>query len=495
MRALILLCCLSGAVLAQAPAKPVNIPAPDTGSQLFRGLLNLNKIEPVTLKDVRGNGFDSSNLIVICIGNPISPQITNIIRSTLSRGGAVLYVDAGPNDVSQLFPSAADVKIVQNDAFEPNANTNGECNIVPLEPNAFDQVAQRGGLMPLFDIFNGFDKIESNPMSALQITTRPKELARNIAEYPPTIRKVDAQRRQTVVQYRTVAAAGAGDARNPYRCLFIADLYLFSNFSLYTSGRAQNPTDNLKFANRTVQWLQGDVKRTKCLFLENGRENTKFDEFEFSSIPLNDMPPLPDAPLPEINPFDEEFQRKIADSGNEMLDDFQNKDPEGEIMDRNIYARREVYTAFAVVAAIIGYLMLRRRAVLGNNHKADYRPRPRDPQQLGPQVIPGGLGHRKLELLRSSNYGPMFREFTLRLFNGRGLPTSFDKAKLPKVVYDVKRPDYLKEAMAAVWKALNSTKPVSYSDWKVLEPYLNALDMAAADNRWWFDGWQQETPA
>lgn len=492
MRLFLLVLCLASTVQAQAPAKPINIPPVDGGSQLFRGLLHLNKIEPVSLRDVQRNGFEYDKLIVVCIGDPNSPAATTVIRSTLSRGGAVLFCSQGTNNVSGYFPSAADVRVVSNMAIQPDTEY---CLVQPIAPNAFDQLVMRNGLLPAFDLFTGFDKIESAPLSALDIRTRPKELARNIAEYPNSIVIPSPQGRWVAATHRTLAAAGTGDRKNPYRCLLIADQYLFANFSLYTSGRELNPTDNLKFANRTVQWLQGDEKRTKCLFLENGQAQMKFDEFEFSSIPLNDLPPLPDPPLPEIDPFDPEFQRKIADAGNNFLDEIETKDLMGELMDRNPNARRDVYTVVAVVAAIIGYLMLRRRAVLGNNHKADYRPRPRDPQQLGPKVIPGGLGHRKLELLRSSNYGPVFREFTLRLFQSRGLPGLYASTTLPKVIYDVRRPDFLREAMAAVWKSLQSAKPITYSQWKTLEPYLNALDMAATDNRWWFEGWSQENTA
>jgi hypothetical protein len=439
---------------------------------------------------VQGNGFEYDKLIVVCIGDPTNAAATAIIKSTLSRGGAVLFCESSQKNLSGYFPSAADVRVVMNNGFIPSLPIGEHGTVQAIAANAIDQLAK----FPAFDLFKDFDHIESDPISALQIITRPKELARNIAEYPDTTVSSDFRGQTRPVIQRTLAAAGTGDRKNPYRCLFIADQFLFSNYSLYTSGRDANTTDNLKFANRTVQWLQGDEKRTKCLFLENGQEQLKFDEFEFSSIPLSELPPLPDPPLPEIDPFEPEFQRKIAEAGNNFIDEIENKDPMGELMDRSQYARRDVYTAAAVVAAVIGYLLLRRRAVLGNNHKADYRPRPHDPQQLGPKIIPGGLGHRKLELLRSSNYGPMFREYVQRLFVSRGLPAVDASFKLPKVIYDVRRPQYLKEAMAAVWKALQSTKPISYSDWKTLEPYLNALDMAATDNRWWFDGWLQETP-
>ena len=493
MRLFALVLCLAGSlqVHAQAPAQPFNIPARDSNTQLFRGLLHLNEIKPVTKREVQGNGFEYANLIVVCIGDPNSPATTAIVKSTLSRGGAVLFCESSQRNLSGYFPSAADVRVVMNNGFIPKLPVGEHGTVQAIDQNAIDQLAK----FPAFDLFKGFDRIESDPISALQIIKRPTELAHNISQYPDTTVSTDFRGQTRLVAQRTMAAAGTGNIKNPYRCLFIADQFLFSNASLYTSGRDANPTDNLKFANRTVQWLQGDEKRTKCLFLEQGVEQLEFDEFEFSSIPLSELPPLPEPPLPEIDPFDPEFQRKIADAGNNFIDEVENKDPLGELMDRNQYARRDVYTFVAVVAAIIGYLLLRVRAVLGNNHKADYRPRPRDPQQLGPEVVPGGLGHRKLELLRSSNYGPMFREFVGRLFQSRGLPSIYVRPTLPKVIYDVRRPQYLKEAMAAVWKSLHSPKPISYSNWKTLEPYLNALDMAATDNRWWFDGWPQETPA
>jgi hypothetical protein len=279
-------------------------------------------------------------------------------------------------------------------------------------------------------------------------------------------------------------ALATTDDRLPVRCMIAADPDVFSNRMIYTSGREQNPTDNLKLANNTVQWLKGGT-RTKCLFIENGQPQTKFDEFEFSSVPVGPpMPPVPDLPMPDIT--DEKFQQMLANETNKMVDQAEKND----VFNRGLLSAFQGHKGI-LLAVLLGlvlgviYVVVRWRAVSGWYRKT-FRPIPKDAAMLGPDVPVGSIEHRRLELLRSTDYGPALRPVVVQLFQDRGLPGEYTGDTLPPLDIDVRRPEFLRDAIRSLWEVVRSAAPVGFGRWKQLEPLLAAVRAAADDDRWRF---------
>jgi hypothetical protein len=144
-----------------------------------------------------------------------------------------------------------------------------------------------------------------------------------------------------------------------------------------------------------------------------------------------------------------------------------------------------IITGIAVVLLVLTYLLFRWKSLVGR-YKRLFRPIPRDPAMLGPDVPVGSLEHRRLELLRSADYGPVIRPVVLRLFQDRGLPVEYTGDKLPPLDIDVRRPQFLREAIHSLWAVVRTTAPIGFGRWKQLEPLLAAARAAADDDRWRF---------
>ncbi len=475
--ALLLLSTCSPTLFAQQPTRPPALPPNDQQTQLFRGLLHFHQIKPEAIENIRG-GYDYSKLIVVVYGDPRSQPVVNLCRNTLANGGAVLIAADNTMELSSFFPQGGDVRISGGKVShtDPEAADGGIASRPLVQPRA------NAGPSP----FTGLGRIATDRPSYLVLNDTPRGVPLNwVAEFGGGVTiesNGKAVKYSDFLQFKFALATT--DTRAAVRCMVVADQDVFSNRLIYTSGREANPTDNLKLANNTVQWLKGSG-RTKCLFVENGTPATKFDEFEFSSIPVGPpMPPMPNIPLP--NPFDHDFQRKLADTANKELD----KAERNDVMDRGILAafHGNKGILIAVLAGVllgVTYLLFRWRTMTGWYRKV-FRPIPKDPAMLGPDVPVGSIEHRRLELLRSADYGPVLRPVVLQLFQDRGLAGEYTSDKLPPLDIAVARPQFLRDAIHSLWAVVRTTAPVGYGRWKQLEPLLAAVRAAAADDRWRF---------
>lgn len=464
---------VAGSLSAQ---QPVALPPNDEQTQLFRGLFHFHKIEPESLENL-DRGYDYSKLIVVVYGSdPQSRAVTVAARSALANGGAVLVATDSQLQLSAYFPRPADVSVTGKKVLHtrPSAADQG----LPDRPLASPKAT--GGANP----FAAIGRIATIGPSYLEMGSRPAGLGLEpVLEFAGGATVSSGGR---FIKYADLFSLPFGfattDGSAASRCAILADQDVFSNQMIYTSGRERDATDNLKFANNLVQWLKGS-DRTKCLFVENGQVVGRFDEFEYAAIPLG--PNIPPPPVPNIDIFDRELQQKLADAANQGIDSLQKND----VMNRELlYAFNGPGTLYAVLAVIltfVAYAIVRRKAIAARM-RAVFRPIPRDPAMLGPDVPVGSLEHRRLELLRSSDYGPVVRQFVRQLFQERGLPSEYTGHTLPQVEIDVRRPKFLREAIHSLWAVVRTTAPIGYGRWKQLEPLLAAVRAAAADDRWRF---------
>jgi hypothetical protein len=465
---------LASPVVAQQPRAQA-LPPNDGSTTLFRGLFHFHKIEPEPVANLYRANYDYANLIVVVYGDPRNIEVDKFCRSTLSRGGAVLIAADTDLSLGSFFPQGADIRIsgARVQLPEPENVDNGQ----PTRPIALP--------LPVNDLnpFSGVQRVATYEPSFLWSTKSPPGVAmKAVAGFPLKVPVMNdaGQRGQRIP---ALPFAMTSDDRGTLRCMVLADPDVFSNRMIYTSGRAENATDNLKFANNTVQWLKG-TGRTKCLFVENGAVMPKFDEFQFSSIPVG--PQMPPPPIPNFDITKPEIQKGLADMVNKSVDQAQQND----VMNRgllNMFGGRKA-VLLAVLAGLllaVTYLVFRYRTVV-NWYRRTFRPIPRDPAMLGPDVPVGSLEHRRLELLRSADYGPVVRPVVRQLFQDRGLPAEYTGDKLPPVDVDVRRPEFLRDAIRSLWAVLHTTSPVGYGRWKELEPLLAAVRAAADDDRWRF---------
>ncbi len=484
----------STAVLC-AQGKPVVLPPNNEESQLFRGLLHFRKIEPESVANIR-RGYDYRNLIVVVVGDPGEGRIAEICRTALGSGGAVLISSKFVTNLSSYYPSPNAISIPGNEVGYRTATPDGGVEgfkidnaFAPEQPNALDRRLMGGPLGNLaseMQLTEGIESIRVFDPSYIQSERLPKELKRLLFRHSPESLVNEGARLVKVgVKTRSFAYAGAGESNNPFRTVLLASSNIFTNRMLYTSGHEVNPTDNLKFADRTVQWLQdgAGTPRTKCLFVENGRIIEKFDDFEFSSIPIG--PEIPSPPIPSIDPFDPELQKMLVDKGNSLIDEAQRNNVFNKALTGEPDKKAIVYRLLGVLIGLVLFALLIVKPLFARFGPA-FRPIPKNPNLLGPDVELGSVAHRKMELLKTANYGPVVRGYIRELFAERGLPKDFAGDTLPALEFAVPKPDYLRKALATLWAEQARIKPLSYARWTELEPLLASVRAAANDDAWRF---------
>lgn len=475
-RPLLLALLLASPAFAQEQPPQQQLPPNDEKTHLFRGLFHFHKIEPEAIENIR-QGYDYSKLIVVVSGDPKQQAVVNVCRATLANGGAVLIAADTDMKLSAYFPRGGEVSITGHQVIHSELGRVDGNNVV----RPYASATLVNGTSP----FAGLQKVATYQPSYVLSPRPPADVPLlPVASFPPGAGVMVGGFNQPALGVLPLPFALATTTDRGPRCLVVADPDVFSNRMIYTSGREQNPTDNLKLANASVQWLKGSG-RTRCLFVENGEVKSKFDEVQYAAIPTG-MPQPPPPPVPNIDLTDPELQRQLSNFVNEKVDEAQKND----VMNRGLLAAFGghlpwLVTALAVVLLSVAYLLFRWKA-LGDRFKRLFRPIPRDPAMLGPDVPVGSLEHRRLELLRSADYGPVVRPVVLRLFQDRGLPAEYTGDKLPPLDIDVRRPQFLREAIHSLWAVVRTTAPIGFGRWKQLEPLLAAARAAADDDRWRF---------
>ncbi len=497
--------CLSGcalllalAVSAPARGEPPAAAGPprDGGTQLFRGLLHHYKVAPVPigrpgvgpdpLEDVR---FQNKNVLIVVYGDPgrRTKAVATLVRNTLAKGGAVLIAADSFLNLSPFFPDGEDLEIVGNTVTDPGgANSYAGQRTCPfVKPYALGRGEPKLGE----ELFAGFDRLATNSPSALRISKRPPYLGRTVALFPDTAQFTGGKLTIPLGRTDSFAAAGIGTGRETYRCLVMANAAVLSNDMLYSSADPE-PTDNFAFVVKLVPWLQGPEKRKSCLFIENGVVQDRFDEFDFAQVPATEppkpkMPPIPAPRLPD--PMDRKFQEGASKFASEVATRIEDNDSFKNALARDTRAYVAVVGTLFVMAMILASILLRRR-VWGSGMARNYQPIPADPLRLGRDAALGSFAHRRLEILRGSDFRAPFAEFVKLLFHERGYPEGYRGDRCPKIEAEGRSRAHLLDSVRRLWTEahLHADAPLAYTKWKELEPILAAVRSAAVANRWRF---------
>ncbi len=462
---------------------PVVGPARDGGTQLFRGLLHHFKVEPVGSSGLEPD----KNTLVIVIGDPgwaKRDAVAKIVQNTLVAGGAVMIAADSFLKLSPFFPDGEDLEIVGNDVADPSGTNAyaGESRFPFVKPYALNPNAMK----PEEELFAGFDKVATNGPTTLRITKRPPYLGRTVAVFHDTAKYTGNGRTLDLRLNDSFAAAGIGTKRDTFRCLVMADRDVLTNDMLYSSADAE-ATDNFPFAVKLVPWLRGPEKRTQCLFIEDGDEKTRFDDFDFSQVP-SAAPKMPPPPMPKFpDPMDRKFQEGASKAASEVATRLEDNDSFKNGLSRDTKAYVAIVSVIAIIAVLFASVLLRSR-IWGSRQARDFQPIPADPLRLGEDAPLGSFAHRRLELLRGNDFRKPFTEYVLLLFRERGFLGSFADGRRPKIEAAGRNRSYLIDSVRRLWDEVagNAAKPLAYTKWKELEPILAAVRVAADADRWRF---------
>lgn len=457
------------------------------GSDVFRGLLHFAGVKPAAWHEIQ-EVDDYSDLIVVVLGPSRGKfdALPGKLGSVLRRGGAVLVATDTPMNFAKQLPRTTGLGVdglsIFADGSQPGTflPEHLSCPLaVPYTRDDFNIPANQR--VPELDLFAGLPRVATNAPSFLLIGGYTGEAKYPLARFHEGVSIPNQFKRAPL------AIGGSGpdrDSNSPYRFLAIADQSIFINQML-----VEPEIDNLKFAARVVTFLQdgGREKRTRCLFIEDGKEVDRFDTVDFLFAP----PPLPPLPIPSLAGL----QDKIVDFGNQLIDKAQENDLANKLLlgpPENEELRNRRLRALLTVALVLGSVW----AVVWTLRRVW---KARQPTDLPQPPLPGGrataagpagiVDRRQKELLRRNNLYEPVRDLIREFFEAAGAPPDHG-VKLPRVTIDirvVRRPDTLKKALVDLWKiAYGPPSHVSVPKWGVLEPLFVRAQKAFADGKWQF---------
>lgn len=467
----------------RAADRPPAIPA--DGTEMFRWLLHARGIKPVGEREAFAFApglLPDDDLIVIVLGDPHEvwpggqPQLFRA-ATALKEGGAVLVASDTRLALGAEFARGPGLEVTGYSVRGADADTMFQRNeacpfVVPWRK------PPRGG--PHWDVFDGLRGVATNRPSYLHLPPGLNAFLDPLAGFPPGCWRVED--RQWLNPDRAVFAAGASgpDRHNPepYRFLVLADPSVFINEMLL-----QSP-DNLEFAYRVTGYLQdgGGKKRSRCLFIQNGRVVSEFDTLKSVMRP----PPPP----PNID----QLQDKIVDAGNQIVDKLQENNAHNRLLlgnspERQARSLRSIASGLLFLGCVWAVV-----TILSRLWKA------RQPTDI-PAAPPGGLpvppkddppagvfDRRQRELLRRNNLYEPVRVAVREMFAAAGAPADAGR-KMPKVVISdlVRRADTLRDALTELWKiGYGPARVVSVQRWQVLEPLFERVRQAHAAGKWRF---------
>lgn len=483
---------LAMAALAPLPAQdlpPSTAPAelPPNGTEIFRGLLDVNGIEPWNSTGQR-MPTAAENILVIVYGDP-GPQATNI-RNLVGSYHAVMAL-RGPYDLGQIILGSKD-RITDTEFVGTDPRTTPDSLPDPQREQCPFLVPEASG--------NPLDRLEANPNNPFaaypRIATRQPSMirraARNepvlgmifepVATLPRTVRNRHAlgappDRRDAfaILGERKVFSVRNGQRTELKRLTIVmADEHPFSNQLLALDG-----TDNLAFAMAMIKNFKA-LGVTQCLFYEYGKPKTSFDDVKFRLTPT--MPPLPIPPPP----IADMIATQVADQAADQMD--QSNVLNNFFRERPLWLGRLI--AFGLGLILIGLTWTVLRRVWGRLHQPDQVPMPVHPFAKI-KTAAGLVGQLQRDVIVGGDYGPVVRDYLRDLFAAQGYepkPGTPMPEFPPALKYEGKPENagLLIRDFAAAWRIYVAEGRISLAMWKELEPKLVKLWKSAKAGRWRF---------
>lgn len=460
-------------------------PLPARGTELFRGLLNFNKIEPVPIGTHPAQA-EYKRTILIVYGAPKSRRQELEIASHAGYG-AVLVAIRTEYDLGNLSPVLRqDYAIVtpgltcRSETVTPESLTDEQrfqCPFVNSKPYG-PLWLFRDDPSPPWNPFRGLGKIATRePASLAKVFPRRTSPFVPLAHLPLQTRDRNGQ---PLPEDQPFAVGLKDLSRNNHATIIMANEDVISNRMI-----ALSETDNLPFAMKLITTLKppGSDEKTYCVFFENGERKYRFDDVTFSVKPSSDMPPLP-IPPPEMI---DKLGTQVADG---LADQFDRSDAANSLFNKN--QRYYAYLLRILVLALAGMAILffARRAFV-NRYRNERTAMPIAPLA---RVKPakGLVGQMRQDILIGGDFGPVIREYLRELFAATGLRVGSDEkapAGLPAVHYDGRaenKPALIADLSKLWLTAYGPAGRIPLSAWKELEPMMLRVWRAAEAGRWRF---------
>ncbi len=468
------------------------------GTELFRALLDKAGIKPVTLQDIRNRPWAEDDLMVIVLGNPQNPLFNAepliwARIATEAQGAALIASDdrfsvysafqqGGFNPITSF--TGIPVRAHRRDCYQGDE----DCPwVVPISPAELPQPINNPG--PVWGLFRGLQKLDTNQPTYLE---EPLQY-RGEYQYPlarlPRSARTDWQMRLTPPPLFAIGGDGPQQptGRPGYAFLAVADASIYINQMLM-----ERETDNLEFALRTIEYLQGpDKHRKRCLFFENGRVIESFDSLKQALA--QSQKKVPPESMPDLGTFLNKNQEKLVDLGEQLLDQLESRDalqklllgPEGSDRESRHFARW-LEGLVATAAIMITIFLLSR--TLSSRHPLDTPPAPATGAGEAPTGLPGVFQRRQRELLQANNLYEPVHQLMRDFFLSAGAPTSAEPLPPPVAISSaIRKPDALRRAIRDMWRiAFGPPVVISPRRWHQIEPYFVRLRQAHADGHWHF---------
>jgi hypothetical protein len=467
-----------------------------SGSELFRALLNKRQIQPVSEADL-GTQSISQDTMLIVVGDVVHRQGPNhhhaapavemplhFASRLLASGGSVLIASSQQCDLPDMGGSVA---ILRGPSVE---SPQGPCwKGLPNCP--FARPSEESSSESLAALFRGtggvgrLDRVVAGSPSFIEFPShRPGQREQRGAMKPLAVFPAGSKWRDPLpinnVASGLYFAVGADVAHGQHNSRFLAFASgsIFNNTLMQAVANPQSSTDNLELSLRVIDFLQGDgleqPKRNRCIFYEDGRLVTHFDDLALATLPT---PPIPR--------FDvDKLQDKIVDEGNRALDKLQTS---GILT--NLFKgldRSAITTALLVLSAIAAAWYLFTRLFAARWSGASPPPPVIPAATDGP---PGIFNHRQKELLRRNNVYEPVRDLLRDFFSGMGVVSAEQAPELPRiqVARGVRRPDSLRLAVKDLWRlAYGPPQSLPIKRWQEMEPYFVRIRDAHDAGQWRF---------
>jgi hypothetical protein len=350
--------------------------------------------------------------------------------------------------------------------------------LIPLTPEDVPGADLDGA--EIWKVFRGLDRVAANRGTFLRVPRFNNEFRYPLARYhKDCVIGQNFNRRAGDAAWFAVGGEAVFPKVNPYRLLVLGDHSVFINQMFVDAD-----LDNRDLDYRVVEYLKDPkgVNRKYCIFIENGRTLTRFDEAAYALQPPTVIPPF------SVD------KSKLIDIGNKLIDNMQSNDVlnrmifRGDADQQDRQLRRLVAVLLVMASAYMTYQLLHRMMKVRHPLDAPLPPvtgRPTTPDPANPAGI---FDRRQRELLRRDNVYEPVRDILRDMFAAAGAPPDVGP-KLPKVVVvdTVRKPETLQKALADLWKiAHGPPKRLTVKRWGDLEPLFVRARRAFDDGKWSF---------
>lgn len=481
---------LAAPVVAHAQPRRDAPELPAGGFDIFRAIIDLAKITPVTARDLeRSQRYD--DMILVSFGDMtgrrgIGAPPLFLAERVLGGGGAVLIVHDSPTDITLARNHSTQIDGRRVAVTRPELAYQGRVFDPLLVPEPGDD--------PVDNLFAGLNRVATEHPSFLNLMRFGVDNRRILARFPAggsVFQTSGAVFDTNRFPFAVADAPQRRGGRVEYRLIVMADHAVFKN-SLMAPAATDGQTDNILLAQRTIEYLQGpDKARKRCAFYEDGQ---LVEDFDTVRMMLQQQDPMPNLPNPLALLLAN--QPAITDLGDKLLDEVQTRDLHNTILlgspdNPGGQARRlmAIATAFLVMGSVWAAVFLLRR-VWKSRQPTDNPPPPYAGGSVTADRSGGVFDRRRRELVRRNNLYEPVRDALHALFVAAGVHGGPGMKPPPiECTNEVRKPAKLRAAIHDLWRlAYGKPAVVSVRRSEELTPVIERLHREHAEGTWWFAG-------